>query len=197
MVRAFDAHVLEIKGASMKVKVHGGSTITTKTLDKARLFSELVVIMEPGARTAVEVLNVEDWKKRVNPHESFYAPREEVHKPEDYEGQNPFITKGDYEMKRSRCPQCGELVEACEEGGTFLPDARSWQHESTILYYECEECGCQFKVDAGKRKSLVNERMFMESEPTLDDALTFQEVMNEGGRLYHDKAWGCEDELWE
>ena len=176
----------------MKVKVHGGSTITTKTLDKARLFSELVVIMEPGARTAVEVLSVEDWKKRVNPYECFYTPREEVHKPEDYESQTPFITKGDYEMKRARCPQCGELVEACEEGGS------AWQHESTILYYECEECGCQFKVDAGKRKSLVNERMFMESEPTLDDALTFQEVMNDGGRLYHDKKpeeW--EDEFWE
>lgn len=70
---AVDAHVIDIHGAFMDVKIHKGPTLKgVKKLDNARLFSQLKVIMTPGTRKVSEILFLDEWLQRITPPEPDY-----------------------------------------------------------------------------------------------------------------------------
>jgi hypothetical protein len=61
LIRTYEAHPIKINGVTMDVKVHGGSVITVPKIKGVKYTTLLVVLMEPGAKTAEEVLTKEQF----------------------------------------------------------------------------------------------------------------------------------------
>lgn len=64
MVGLFLAHPVEIRGAKMKIRLHGGSTFTVPHIEGVKKSTQLMVQKQFGSRTVDKVWTLEEYNKQ-------------------------------------------------------------------------------------------------------------------------------------